>query len=95
MKRETIKQRRARVALLLARYDEVNRAHSKMTRELEELKKEVRALELGTYDEWSYGHGNPREITDMDAVRADFAERNLELPTKLSAPPIVVRHVGA
>lgn len=95
--RETAKQRRERLAALLADYRAKADQKSKLDRDVENLKKRIREEipSAGTYGEWVREHGTPRVITDMDKVRADYATRGEEIPTKETEPPIVVRHVAA
>jgi hypothetical protein len=95
MAKETAAQRRERYARLLADYDELNSRMRKDERDMKALKDQVREIPAGTYGEWLRSLGTPRVITDMDAVREDYAARQLELPTKETEPPIVVRHVAA
>lgn len=94
MPRETVKARNARVADLLARYSEVMSELRKLEKDAESLKKEVREVETGTYNDWVLSHGTPREIMDQPAVKADYAKRNVEVPTKTTEPPLVVRRAG-
>jgi hypothetical protein len=93
--KETAAQRRLRYARLLADYDELNSRMRKDERDMKALKDAVREIPAGTYGEWMRSQGTPRVITDMDAVREYYSAQQLELPTKETEPPVVVRHVAA
>jgi hypothetical protein len=95
--RETAKQKRERLAALLADYRNKADQLSKLESDVKSLKTRIRAEipNTGTYGEWVREHGTPRMIPDMDKIRADFADRGQELPKKETEAPIVVRHVAA
>jgi hypothetical protein len=94
VKRETIKQRNARVADLLAHYHEVMAQLRKLENEADGLKEQVREIDPGTYDGWEREDGTPREIMDQQAVKADYAKRRVEVPMTTTRPPLVVRPVA-
>jgi hypothetical protein len=95
MARETKAQKAARIGALLADYDNVTRQLRKLERDQEALKEQVEEIEPGVYGEWERASGQPREIWDRDAIRADYNTRNKEIPTKPTKAPIVVRHVAS
>lgn len=95
MPRETMKAKRARIAMLLADYDEKSRALRKMDRDVKEIKEQIHQLEPGTYDDWSYTEGPSREILDQPAVKALCAELGKEVPMTTTRPSIIVQHVAA
>jgi hypothetical protein len=95
MARETIKQRNARVGDLLAHYFEVNAQVKKLSNELDSLKEQVRQEDPGTYDGWELAHGTPREIMDQKAVKEDYEQRRVAVPTTTTQPPLIVRPVNA
>lgn len=92
--RETAAQKRMRISMLLADYQ--NRASElrKLAKIVEGLKEQVAEVPAGTYGEWERTAGTPREITDHVAVKRRYAELGETLPTKMSAAPIVVRPVA-
>jgi hypothetical protein len=94
VKRETVKQRTARAADLLAHYHEVNEAAKKINAELDSLKDQVRELDPAEYDGWELAHGTPRVIMDQKAVQADYDKRRVECPTMETRPPLIVRPVA-
>jgi len=93
--RETKAQKATRIANLLADYDAAKSDKSKAEARFDALKAQVAMIEDGTYGEWVRSHGTPRKITDNDAVALDFAERKVEIPTKLTKAPIIVRRTGS
>lgn len=95
MAKETIKQRNARVGDLLAHYHEVNAQVKKLSNELDALKEQVRQEDPGVYDGWELAHGTPREIMDQPAVKKDYEQRNVAVPTTTTQPPLIVRPVTA
>jgi hypothetical protein len=95
MARETLKAKRARVADLLAAYDEQSRALRKLEKDVKALAEQVRELEPGTYNDWSYAEGTPREILDQPAARKLIMELGGLPPVTTTRPPIVVAHIAA
>jgi len=90
-RRETIKQRDARVSMLLADYDARVRELRKLEKDVDSLKEQVREIEPGTYGDWVREDGTPREIMDQAAVKEDYHKRRVEVPMTTTRPPIVVR----
>lgn len=95
MARETKAQKTTRVAMLLADYDAQSRALRKLTKAVDELKEAVKAIEPGTFGDWTYAHGTPREILDQPAARAALKEAGIEVPTKMTDAPIVLTNTAA
>ncbi len=94
MARETAAQKRNRISMLLADYDARSRELRKLAKDVDSLKDQVKEIEPGTYGDWILGEGTPREITDQAAVKKDYAERGVPMPTKMTAPPITVTPVS-
>jgi len=95
MPRETAKARRARIADLLAAYDESARQLRKLERDVKAMAEEIREAGPGTYSDWTYSHGTPREILDQPAAQALIRQLGGEVPKITTKPPIVVTHVAA
>lgn len=91
MPRETKAQKATRISMLLAEFDARQRELRKLDKIVDGLKEQVRDIEPGTYGEWVLSQGTPREIVDQAAIKLDYTERGVALPTKMTAPPIVVR----
>lgn len=94
MVRESKAVRTARISMLLAEFDARSKELNKLQGIVKTLKEQVREITPDTYGEWVRAEGTPRSVLDQAAVRADYAERGVELPTKLTDPPIVVTHVS-
>lgn len=92
--RETIKQRNARWADLMAHYDDVMAQLRKLDAEAEALKAAVRDIEPGVYNGWERADGTPREVMDQRAVQADYEQRRVEVPKMKTRPPLIVRRVA-
>lgn len=90
-RKETVAQQKARYARTLADYDAANNDFRKAKKNLESLKELVEAIPDGVYGEWSRQSGTPREIMDQAAVRADYVERGVAVPMKMTERPIIVR----
>jgi len=95
MAKETAAQRRTRIAMLLADYDARSRELRKLTKEVDNLKAQVREVDPGTHGEWIRGTGTPREIVDQAAIKQAYAERGEPMPTRMTEPPITVTMVAA
>jgi hypothetical protein len=95
MARETKAQRASRIGMLLAEYDEKSRQARKLAADLKTLKEQVREIEPGTYGEWAYAHGTPREILDQKAAKDELTKAGISIPTQTTEAPIVVTHVGS
>jgi hypothetical protein len=90
MARETAAQKRTRISMLLADYDARSRELRKLTKDVDALKEQIREIPAGTYGDWTRGEGTPREIMDQTQVVKEYSERGVALPTKMTAPPIIV-----
>lgn len=93
-RRETAAQRRKRFEMLLAEYDARSRESRKLDSIVKGLKEQIADIPAGTYGEWVRSHGTAREITDTTALKIMLTEHGLTVPTKMSAAPVVVTHVG-
>jgi hypothetical protein len=91
--RETAAQRKKRIEALLADYDNRSREFNKLKKIVEGLKAQLEGVPRGKYGEWELSDGTPREITDANALKVLLAQNDLEMPTRMSTPPIVVRPV--
>ncbi len=92
MPRETKAAKTARIGLLLADYDAASRDLRKLTKRVEELKAEIRdTVEPGSYGEWSYAEGTPREVLDQPAARALIKSLGAEVPMATTKPTLVVK----
>lgn len=94
MPRETKAQKNARVGALLAEYDEKSRQLRKLEKDVKDMKARVRELDEGTYGEWLFTLGTPREILDQAQVRKDYADRGEEVPKTTTEASIVVKHMA-
>lgn len=90
MPRETKAQRTSRVSTLCASYDAHRRELAKLTKIVNAEKELVKVEDPGTYGEWIIATGTAREINDMEAIKAHYADRGETLPTRMSEPPVVV-----
>lgn len=90
MAKETAAQRRTRIGMLLADYANRSEELRKLRKIVEGLKEQVAEVDPGTYGDWIRGEGTPREVLDQAAVRRDYAERGVPLPTFTTAAPVVV-----
>jgi hypothetical protein len=96
MPRETAAQRKSRISMLLADYDAKSRELRKLTKQVDELKTEIRdAVPVGTYGEWIRSEGTPREILNQPAARKALTDAGLEVPTLMTAPPVIVTPAAA
>jgi hydrogenase maturation factor len=91
MPRETKAAKAARVADLLAAYDERNRQLRKLSKDVADLKAEISAIEPGTYGDWVLATGTAREIMDQQEAKALLTARGIPVPTKMTDPPVIVR----
>lgn len=92
--RETKAQKTTRISLLLADLDARSRELRKLTKEVETLKEQAKAIEPGTYGEWIRSDGTPRQILDQAAVREAYKARDEALPMKTTDAPVVVTFAG-
>lgn len=95
MPRETKAQKAARVGMLLAEYDAKSRELRKLTSVVDDLKTQIRAESTGTYGEWTYAEGTPREILDQPAAKEALTRAGIVIPKKMTDAPIVVKPVGS
>jgi hypothetical protein len=91
MAKETKAQRAARVADMLARYDELNRSKNKIDKDLKDLKTQLKAETPDTYGDWVLATGTPREILDQPAARKALTDNGIPVPMTMTEAPIVVR----
>jgi len=91
MARETKAARASRVGALLAMYDAKNRELRKLSKDVDSLKAEIAAEEPGTYGDWVLATGTPREILDQEQAKRLLVTAGIEVPTKTTNPPVVVR----
>lgn len=77
---------------VLADYYRVNDQKREIDREHRRLKKAVELIPDGQVGSYIKTYGNPRVITDQDAVAERYAELGEEVPKKL-AHPLIVRKV--
>jgi hypothetical protein len=55
------------------------------------MKEQIRdEVPVGTYGDYVRSAGTPREITDQEAVKRDYAARGVPLPVKVTASPVIV-----
>jgi hypothetical protein len=90
MAKETVAQRKTRYSMLLADYKNRSEELNKLMTVVKGLKVQVKDVPAGIYGDWVRAEGNPREITDQDAVKQHYAELGLPLPTKMTEAPIIV-----
>lgn len=91
MPRETAAQKRARISLLLGEYDARSRELRKLDAIVKGLKEQIREIAPGTYVDWTYSEGTPREILDQAAAKKALIEAGLPVPMVTTLPPVVVK----
>jgi hypothetical protein len=91
MPRETKAQKTSRLSMLLAAYDAKSRELRKLTKDVDEMKEQLRAETPGTYGDFTLAEGTPREILDQPEARKMLSDRKLPIPTKMTDAPIIVR----
>lgn len=89
-RKETIKQRKERIGMLLAEYDARNRELAKLNAIVKGLKEQVREVEPGDYAGASLTYGAGREMFDQKEARRLLDEAGLDIPTFISQGAIVV-----
>lgn len=90
-RKETAAQRKTRIAMLLADYDARSRELRKLAKDVDEMKKQIRAdVTPGTYGDFTYATGTPRQILDQPAAREAMTRAGIVIPTTTTEPPIVV-----
>lgn len=95
MARESKIQRASRMANLCAMYDAQSRALRKLTKEVDEMKAKLEAEPTGTFGEWTYSLGTPREILDQPAAKDALTKAGVPIPTKMTKAPIVITNTAA
>lgn len=89
-RKETIKQRKDRVGLLLADYDARNRELGKLNAIVKGLKEQIRELDAGDFTGASLAYGNPREIMDQAEAKRLLTEAGIAIPMTSTQPSIIV-----
>ncbi len=89
-RKETIKQRKDRVGLLLADYDARNRELGKLNAIVKGLKEQIREIEAGDYTGATLTYGTSREILDQAEARRLLTAHGVEIPMTATQAPIVV-----
>lgn len=86
---------KAQIGMILADLDATARDFRKTARRLDELKAEVRALDLkpGTFGEVTFSYGTPREILDQKAAKDLLTRLGKPIPTVMTESPLVVKPV--
>lgn len=86
---------KAQIGYVLADLDATARDFRKTARHLDELKAQVRAMELkpGTYGEVTFAYGTPREILDQKAAKDLLTKLGKPIPTVMTESPLVVKPV--
>lgn len=88
--RETAAQRKTRISLLLADYDNRSKELRKLAKIVDGLKEQLRELDPGTYGEWTLSTGTAREILDQAAAKRALLDAGLPVPTTMTSAPLVV-----
>jgi hypothetical protein len=94
MARETAAQKRTRIEMLLADYDNRSRELRKLAKIVDGLKEQVREIAPGTYNSFTLSEGTPREILDQPGAKRALVAAGIEVPMKMTEAPIVVKPVG-
>lgn len=86
---------KAQIGYVLADLDATARDFRKTARHLDELKTQVRAMDLkaGTYGEVTFAYGTPREILDQKAAKDLLTKLGKPIPTVMTESPLVVKPV--
>jgi hypothetical protein len=95
MRKETKAQKATRVGMLLADLDARTRELNKLTATVKDLKEQVRAEGPGTYGDWTYTAGTPREILDQKAAKNLLTEAGIVVPKQMTEAPIVITNKAA
>ena len=90
-RKETIKQRKDRIGLLLADYDARNRELGKLNAIVKGLKEQIREIDAGDFTGASLSYGNPREIMDQAEAKRLLIEAGIPVPMTQTQPSIVVK----
>ena len=82
--------------MLLADYDAKSRELRKLTKQVDELKTEIReTVPAGPYGEWVRSEGTPREILDQPAARKALTDAGIPVPMKMTDAPVIVTPAAA
>lgn len=86
---------KAQIGMILADLDATARDFRKTARRLDELKAEVRAMDLtpGRFGEVDFSYGTPREILDQKAAKDMLTKLGKPIPTVMTEAPLVVKQV--
>jgi hypothetical protein len=87
---------KAQIDLMLGALFAAKQDKRKAENKVEELEAELAALpnlKEGSYGEYSYTLGTPREIFDQPVAKEILKGRGLPIPTRFSKAPIVVKPV--
>lgn len=93
--RETAAQKKARISMLLADYDNRSRELRKLVKIVDGLKEQVREIAPGKYADFELSEGTPREILDQAAARKALVAAGIAVPMTMTTAPIVVKPVTA
>jgi hypothetical protein len=91
--RETAAQKRTRINMLLADYDNRSKELRKLIKIVDGLKEQVREVEPGKYGDLELSEGTAREILDQPAARKALTEAGFAIPMMMTQAPLVVRPV--
>lgn len=95
MARETKVQRASRMVNMLGMLDAKSRELRKLTKDVEEIKNKLREEETGTFGDWVYSLGTPREILDQQAAKDALTKAGVVIPMTMTKAPIVVTNTAA
>jgi hypothetical protein len=90
MAKETAAQRKIRIGMLLADYDNQNRALLKLQKAVKDLKTQIKEIDPGTYGDWTLTTGTPREILDQRGAKDALTKAGIPIPMVMTDPPIVI-----
>lgn len=94
MAKETAAQRKIRIGMLLADYDDKVRQQRKLAADIKALKAEIDKVPNGTYGDFIRTEGTPREILDQEEAKRLLTANDIAIPTKMTGAPIVVTPVA-
>lgn len=94
MAKETAAQRKTRIGMLLADYDDKIRQQRKLAADIKALKAEIEKVPNGTYGDFIRSEGTPREILDQPKARDLLKLYGIDIPTVMTSAPIVVTPVA-
>lgn len=90
MPKETAAQRKTRIGMMLADYDDKSRQLRKLAKDVDQLKEQIKEEEPGTYGDWIYSKGTPRQILNQRAAKDELTKAGIEIPMQTTDAPIVV-----